>query len=112
MALHIWTCVNNATVSLYALVPSGKFHFCRNFQFIWMGEKDTIDSITMMDVATPCLVLLDPQTHNYYLPNFAMKDLTISSLTGFLNNVTEGKSPVRKTVDMSLCTVVSANQTT
>ena len=59
-----------------------------------MGEKDTVDSITMMDVTAPFVVVLDPQTQHYFLPEFKMADMTLDLLKGFLDDVKSGKSAV------------------
>ena len=59
-----------------------------------MGEKDTVDSITMMDVTAPFVVVLDPQTQHYHLPSFKMSEMTVPLLKGFLDDVRAGKSPV------------------
>ena len=59
-----------------------------------MGEKDTVDSITMMDVTAPFVVVLDPQSHHYYLPEFRMSEMTTQLLRGFLDDIKSQKSPV------------------
>ena len=59
-----------------------------------MGEKETVDSITMMDVTTPFVIVLEPSTQNYFLPVGKMSEMTLDTFEAFLVDIRDGKSPV------------------
>ena len=67
-----------------------KYH--HDYQFIWMDGKETIDTITMMDVTPPFLLVLDPNTKVYFRPTCTTWQMTLNLFETFLVDVYEGKS--------------------
>lgn len=66
----------------------------RDFQFLWMTDVETVNSITMAFLATPVILVLNTQTHYYYFPDFEVKDITIETMSDFLNRVRDGNIQV------------------
>lgn len=62
----------------------------RDFQFLWMTDVETVNSITMAFLATPVIIVLNTQTHYYYFPDFEVKEITIETMSDFLNRVRDG----------------------
>ncbi|KAJ8312664.1 hypothetical protein KUTeg_010037, partial [Tegillarca granosa] len=58
-----------------------------------MKDVETVNSITMSFMDTPCIVLLDTDTYLYYLLNFPIKDITTLKLSYYLDDVSSGKIP-------------------
>lgn len=69
--------------------------FTRDFQFLWMTDVETVNSITMAFLATPVILVLNTQTHYYYFPDFEVKDITIETMSDFLNRVRDGNIQVK-----------------
>lgn len=69
--------------------------FTRDFQFLWMTDVETVNSITMAFLATPVILVLNTQTHYYYFPDFEVKDITIETMSDFLNRVRDGNIQVQ-----------------
>ncbi|KAL5021822.1 hypothetical protein ScPMuIL_000977 [Solemya velum] len=67
-----------------------KFH--SKFQFLWMTDAETINSITMSFLEAPNILVLDPETHMYYQPDWHMKDISVQILIDFLETVAEGRA--------------------
>lgn len=44
--------------------------FHAHFQFAWMDDPETMNTITMTTLKLPALVVFDTETQNYYLPEF------------------------------------------
>ncbi|XP_062598124.1 protein disulfide-isomerase TMX3-like [Saccostrea cucullata] len=65
--------------------------FHRDFQFLWMTDVETVNSITMAFLATPVILVLNTKTHYFYFPDFDIKDITIDKMSDFLNRVKEEK---------------------
>lgn len=68
--------------------------FTRDFQFLWMTDVETVNSITMAFLATPVIIVLNTQTHYYYFPDFEVKEITIETMSDFLNRVRDGNIQV------------------
>ncbi|XP_048748970.1 protein disulfide-isomerase TMX3-like [Ostrea edulis] len=65
--------------------------FHSDFQFLWMTDVETVNSITMAFLATPVILVLNTQTHFFYFPDFVISDITIDKMSDFLNKVREEK---------------------
>ncbi|XP_078337756.1 protein disulfide-isomerase TMX3-like isoform X2 [Crassostrea virginica] len=65
--------------------------FHRDFQFLWMTDVETVNSITMAFLTTPVILVLNTQTHNFYFPDFEVKDITIDKMSDFLSRIRDGK---------------------
>lgn len=48
----------------------------------------------MAFLATPVILVLNTQTHYYYFPDFEVKDITIETMSDFLNRVRNGNIQV------------------
>ena len=70
-------------------------HYYSDFQFLWMDDPETVNSITMSFLTTPIVLVLNTQTHYYYFPTFDLKDITIETMSNFLKSVRDGKIQVR-----------------
>ena len=66
----------------------------RHYQFTWMGEKETAETIVMSTLDTPSLVVLDPTTQYYYLPPAPPTDMTTQHLGAFLDDILQDKVQV------------------
>ncbi|XP_064640613.1 protein disulfide-isomerase TMX3-like isoform X2 [Lineus longissimus] len=62
-----------------------------SFQFIWMGDTESGNSITMSELTTPNLLVLNPETQLYYLPREPVEDMPLDVLEKFLVDVKEEK---------------------
>lgn len=58
-----------------------------NFQFSWMGEKETADSITMTTMENPSVFVLDPVTQFYYFPPVPLEEMTRDDFHDFLLDI-------------------------
>ncbi|XP_013418505.1 protein disulfide-isomerase TMX3 [Lingula anatina] len=67
----------------------------KQFQFAWMGDNEVANDITMWYISMPNLIVLDPSSRLYFMPNFSVVDITIGTLEAFLENVHEGKIPAK-----------------
>ncbi|XP_064599009.1 protein disulfide-isomerase TMX3-like [Liolophura sinensis] len=61
----------------------------RHFQFVWMSDNEAVNSITMWSVSMPNILVLDPETHLYYMPD-NMTDITVGRIIEFLKGVQDG----------------------
>ena len=66
-----------------------------DYQFLWMAESETADSITMTTLVLPTLVVLDPETQFYFLPNFTSAEFTQDNVLTFLDDIKTEKSQVK-----------------
>nr|KAG5703447.1 hypothetical protein BaRGS_022496 [Batillaria attramentaria] len=64
---------------------------CRDFQFLWMSDPETVNSITMSFRGPPLLVVLQSETQQYYLPLVDPVNITTDTFTAFLDDVRDGK---------------------
>ncbi|KAL3859866.1 hypothetical protein ACJMK2_010055 [Sinanodonta woodiana] len=72
-----------------ALKQRDKFH--RDFQFLYMTDLETANSITVSFLDWPSVLVLDPLTHLYYIPQENVADITLDSFTAFLYDVKADK---------------------
>ncbi|XP_071091730.1 protein disulfide-isomerase TMX3-like [Haliotis cracherodii] len=68
--------------------PRGHLH--SKFQFLWMNDVDTANSITMSFLSTPSVFVLDPEKHMHYFPESTVTDFTVASFKQFLQDVEDG----------------------
>ncbi|KAK6177947.1 hypothetical protein SNE40_012805 [Patella caerulea] len=66
-----------------------KFH--NSFQFLWMPDEETANSITMSFLDVPTVVVLETSSHLFYLWDKNSTQLTVSSLEQFLDEIVEEK---------------------
>lgn len=71
-----------------------RFCFGSEFQFLWMGETETANSITMSFLSPPALLVLEVDTQHYYLPPFHPQNVSLQAFTDFLDGVRDGTIPV------------------
>lgn len=60
-----------------------------------MTDVETVNSITMAFLTTPVILVLNTQTHNFYFPDFEVKDITIDKMSDFLSRIRDGKIQVK-----------------
>ncbi|XP_059140714.1 protein disulfide-isomerase TMX3-like [Physella acuta] len=65
-----------------------KFH--SRFQFLFMLETETVNSIAMSFLPVPVLMVMDTTDHMYYMTP-AVENLTIATMGDFLIRVAEGR---------------------
>ncbi|XP_077993162.1 protein disulfide-isomerase TMX3-like [Glandiceps talaboti] len=74
-----------------ALHHRDKYH--KNFQFCWMDGSDTINNIIMSTMPVPGVLVFDPNTHHYYLPeDTEPSQFTLQSTAVFLTEVKNGSA--------------------
>lgn len=76
-------------INILAKHQRDKFH--SKFQFLWMTDTETINSITLSFTSAPVMIVLDPDTHYFYIPPFKLEDITTKDLSAYLENVRDGK---------------------
>ena len=59
-----------------------------------------MEHVTMVDISAPYILVLDPETHYFYLPSLEMKDLTEETMVQFIEDVKTGKSAVSIKTDL------------
>ena len=59
-----------------------------------MTETETINSITLSFAAAPIMIVLDPDSHYFYIPPFQLDDMTSETLAEYLENIKDGKIDV------------------
>ncbi|XP_076448816.1 protein disulfide-isomerase TMX3-like [Babylonia areolata] len=74
-----------------ALNQREKYH--GEFQFLWMMEMETMNSITMSFLVAPALLVLEVETHLFFLPPFHPQNVTTEAFTSFLDLVRNGSLP-------------------
>ena len=86
---------------IYLILNTSKFYnvyvyyiFISRFQFLWMTDTETINSIIMSFTSAPVMIVLDPDTHYFYMPPFSLEDITTKDLAAYLDNIKEGKEEV------------------
>jgi hypothetical protein len=64
---------------IYLILNTSKFYnvyvyyiFISRFQFLWMTDTETINSIIMSFTSAPVMIVLDPDTHYFYMPPFSL----------------------------------------
>ncbi|XP_033754640.1 protein disulfide-isomerase TMX3-like [Pecten maximus] len=78
-------------VKLLATKHKDRFH--SGFQFLWMSDMETVNSIAMSFMKGPTLMLLNPTTHYYYIPSTPVHNFTIEQLMQYLEDVRDEKVP-------------------
>ncbi|XP_041375256.1 protein disulfide-isomerase TMX3-like [Gigantopelta aegis] len=73
------------------LVAKQYRHQFDNFQFLWMPDVETVNSISMSFFSSPAIIVLHPETHLVYSPEIDITELTIDSLKTFLTDVVDKK---------------------
>ncbi|ELU05863.1 hypothetical protein CAPTEDRAFT_159353 [Capitella teleta] len=79
-------------VRLLIVQEREKYH--DRVQFLWMGDAETASSILMGGVKTPMIFVLDTSTQMHYLMDTPAENLTIASLSAFLDDVLAGNVEV------------------
>ena len=60
-----------------------------------MGDTESANSITMSEMTTPSLLVLNPETQFYYLPEQPVEEMTLDILEKFILDVKDEKIEVR-----------------
>ncbi|KAL8574590.1 hypothetical protein ACOMHN_061590 [Nucella lapillus] len=74
-----------------ALNQREKYH--SEFQFLWMGEVETANTITLSFLTPPVMLVLQVDSQHYFLPTFHPLNTTHAAFTGFLDSVRHGTLP-------------------
>lgn len=61
------------------------------FQFLWMDDPETANNIMLTFINMPYLLVLDPLTHMFYIPDQSIDQLDLAAVKKFLNNVKSEK---------------------
>ncbi|CAD5117893.1 DgyrCDS6637 [Dimorphilus gyrociliatus] len=85
----------NSRMKDIATMMSTKYRrdFHAHFQFAWMDDPETMNTITMTTLKLPALIVFDTETQYYYLPEFNLVDITYNSFSKFLNEIRDGSAP-------------------
>ncbi|XP_078607261.1 protein disulfide-isomerase TMX3-like [Branchiostoma floridae x Branchiostoma japonicum] len=67
--------------------------FHSTFLYGWMDGTELINQITMSFVNTPAIIVLEPSTESYYLPDTPTAGMARPQLKGFLRKVISGDAP-------------------
>lgn len=67
-----------------------------SFQFLWMDDPDTANNIMLTFISMPYILVLDPLTHLFYVPEESVNQLNSASLGKFLKNIKAEKVEVRQ----------------
>ncbi|XP_060062707.1 protein disulfide-isomerase TMX3-like [Ylistrum balloti] len=78
---------------LKLLATQHKDRFHRGFQFLWMSDIETVNSIAMSFMKGPVLMMLNPTTHYYYIPSTPVAEITVQELMQYLEDVRDEKVP-------------------
>ncbi|ESP01942.1 hypothetical protein LOTGIDRAFT_206090 [Lottia gigantea] len=76
-------------VSNVALNHRQKYH--QDFQFLWMPDEETANSITMSFLNIPSIVVLETASQLHYISDKNVTDLTEQSIQDFLDGIKVGK---------------------
>ncbi|VDH91137.1 protein disulfide-isomerase TMX3-like [Mytilus galloprovincialis] len=76
-------------ITILAKHQKDKFH--SRFQFLWMPDAETINSIMLSFAAAPVMLILDPETHYFYMPPFKLENITTENLAAYLESIKHGK---------------------
>ncbi|OWF52560.1 protein disulfide-isomerase TMX3-like [Mizuhopecten yessoensis] len=75
------------------LATQHKDRFHSGFQFLWMSDMETVNSIAMAFMKGPVVMLLNPTTHYYYMPLTPIQDMAMEQLMQYLEDVRDEKVP-------------------
>ncbi|PVD20463.1 hypothetical protein C0Q70_18619 [Pomacea canaliculata] len=71
-----------------ALDQRDKYH--SEFQFLWMTDVETVNTITMSFLTPPVLLVLEVDPQYYYLPDLPASNITINTFMQFLDGIRNG----------------------
>ena len=60
-----------------------------------MNDPETANNIMLTFISMPYLLVLDPLTHLFYIPDQSIDQLDLAAVKKFLNNVKSEKLEVR-----------------
>lgn len=77
--------------------------FFRHFQFGWIASPDLINSMAMMVVPLPSLIVINTTTTHHHFPEDEPEKLTPQVIELFLENVRNESAPVRNITFVGFC---------
>lgn len=75
---------------------------CRTFQFGWIGSPDLANSIAMMRVPLPYLIVLNSTTGHHHVPDDEPHQLTPEAITIFLESVQNQSARVSNSLKLRI----------
>ena len=66
-----------------------------SFQFLWMDDPDTVNNIMLTFISMPYIMVLDPLTHLFYVPDESIGQMNAASIRTFLTDIKSEKIEVR-----------------
>uniref|UniRef100_T1J252 Thioredoxin domain-containing protein n=1 Tax=Strigamia maritima TaxID=126957 RepID=T1J252_STRMM len=72
---------------LSELIKNNKDKYYEYFQFGWIGQPEIANSIAMMLLPIPSLLIINSTTYQYYLPDDDPEQLTVEVITNFLDQI-------------------------
>ena len=70
------------------------YHIFSGFQFLWMDDPDTVNNIMLAFITMPYIMVLDPLTHLFYVPDQSIGQITAESIGKFLEDIKAEKVEV------------------
>jgi len=78
-------------------------HVCSRYQLVWMTDAEVASNIVMMSVTSPFLFVVDPQTHEYYLPDdTTLQQISVDAVVDFFNDISNGSRQVSQSAFIRL----------
>jgi len=66
-----------------------------HYQLVWMTDSDVASNIIMTSITSPFLFVLNPQTHEHYLPDeLTTHQLTVDAVVDFFDDISNGSRQV------------------
>lgn len=79
-----------------SVIRKKRDQFHKYFQFGWIGSPDLANSIAMMAVPLPFLIVLNSSTYHHHIPEDDPSQMTPDSIHMFLESIYNQSAPVSK----------------
>ena len=70
------------------------YSLCRHFQFGWIAHGELINSIAMMVMPVPSLIVINTSTSHHHIPDDEPRKLTPQAIEMFLDHIRNETAPV------------------
>jgi len=65
------------------------------YQLVWMTDAEVASNIVMTSVSSPFLFVVDPRTHEYYLPDDeTSRQISAGAVVDFFDDISNGSRQV------------------
>ncbi|CAH0770454.1 unnamed protein product [Bemisia tabaci] len=76
-----------------SIIHNNRDRFHRRFQFGWTGSPDLANSIAMMELQLPHLIVVNASTNHHHIPQDEPQHLTPEAITLFLESIENQMAP-------------------